>query len=543
MNAVSALLAGTRVGNALDALVDRYEAAQPSSPDRSIIPAFVRDARFDANGWTRYELTRKIRDFDRNIWLVGKLKEVFTKYTVGPAGLKVHPGSSDDEWNKRAEEAYEEWCETPCRDSLISMATAHKLIAGSVHIDGEIFILKTRNKLPGQQSTPAIQLIESHRCSSPGQAYDFPDLAVGHQDEQIIDGVQVDPNGRPIGYWIRDSIEADLSAATNSWAYRGAGQVIHVFEPDRPGMYRAVSPYHAVLNSLHDLDDLEIMEMQRAKQNAENAFFVKSKTGELRLGTMQRDKFNAKQADAQPNPEAKELSKRIDQMRRVVGSRVVGLKLEEDVVQQAAQNPSAATQWYWRYKVGQVCSSIGIPLILVMPESIQGTVARSIYDDANAHFRAKFNIFAHTAKDIYRFWADWARYNVKGLQDGPADWRKCHVVPPRAVNVDVGRNSAAMIAELAAGITNLTEIAGASGSTAEQLIRRKANDIKLVKKIAKEVGVEPAEIMGSLADILQKLAAADAATEAHAPDRSRGRKADPEDEDETKKEDEEEIAA
>lgn len=509
MNATSALFRGTRIGSALDAFFNHYEAAQPNSPDRGYVPAFVRDARFDASSYTRWELMRKIRDFDRNTWIVPKLKEVYTKYTVG-AGLPVIPASSSTDWNKYALEEYLLWCEQPCRDALHTMGTVHQLMAGTEHVEGGIFVLKTRVKNAGQPSRPAIQLIEGHRVSSPGQGFSLD------QSANQIDGVEVDANGRPVGYWVREDI-FDIGGNVQEWTFRRAGtEMLHVFEPRRVGMYREITPYHAVLNSLQDLNELEELEMERAKQNSENAYFFKTKTGEFRSSDKTRERFRSDGPVPNQNPKDDDLAKRVNMFRRVLGAKAVAIKTDEEVLQQENKNPSAATQWYWRYKVGQIGSTVGIPMILIMPESMQGTVSRAVLDDANIFFRSKFKLFAHAAKDIYRYWAGWARNNLPTMVNAPDDWWKCRVNPPRACNVDVGYTSDAKIAEWSAGITTLDIIAAADGRSAEELLSLKAHDVGRCKQIAaeisKEMGVEikPEEIMGDLAEIAKNLAAAQA---------------------------------
>ena len=218
--------------------------------------------------------------------------------------------------------------------------------------------------------------------------------------------------------------------------------------------------------------------------------------------------------------------------RKIIGSRTLALKTGEKLEQFDSKSPSAATQWYWRYKIGQICSAARIPLILIFPElveTMQGTVVRGIYDDAHQTFRGNFFLFAHAARDMCRYYANWARYNDKRVQDAPADWAKCHVIPPRAVNVDIGRNSAAMLAELAAGTTNFDDVYGANGGTAEVGLRKKGLNVLMIKRIAKEltaratkeglgVTVEPAEISAPMADVLSKLAQAQAAAGQTDPD-------------------------
>lgn len=510
-----ALFDGTRIGNALSAFfVNRYEAAQPSGPGRSFIPAFVRDARYDANAYSRWEMLRKVRYFERNNWIIPKMREVYIKYTVGASGIPVIPASSDEEWNKHMLESYSEWCERPARDNLLPMGENHKIMSGERHVEGEIFILKTRIKEAGKQARPAIQLVESHRISNPGLQFSLNDNIFSSADGNIgpIDGVEVDSNGTPAGYWSRDSIAGD------SWTFRSAKDMLHIYRPTRVGMYRNVTPYHAVLNTLHDLDDLQMFEMQRAKINASIAYFLKNAAGEFNQDIVRLGRYMTDDSIPTPNQmPSEDLEKRIEQMKTILGSSPIALKLNEELGQLKNENPSAATQWYWKYLISQICSALGVPMILIWPESIQGTVARGIYDDANTFFRGEFYMFAHAAINIYRFYADWARYNDKRLVDPPADWWKCHVVPPRAVNVDVGRNSAAILAEYAAGLISLEDICGAYGTTPEVLITKKARNVGRIKQIAKQVATEmgvdidPAEVSAPLADILAKLAAANQA--------------------------------
>jgi capsid protein len=505
-----------RVRMAAEVLLNRYEGANPSTPERSWIPAFVRDARFDANSFSRWELTRKIRYFERNVWLVQALQREFIKWTVGPNGLPVIPSSSDTDWNERMLESYQEWCESPCLDSTITMSQAHKQMAGESHIDGELFIAKTRSKVSGQASRPAIQLVESHRVSSPGHEWSMAYAQQGiaspsETDRNVVDGVQLglDSRGKatkPIGYWVRESFEGD------AWVFRSVAEVHHVFDPTRVGMYREITPYHACLNTLHDLDDLEAMEMQKAKANSEVANILKNSTGEIPPSMVRRERYLGKAVA--PGKADEDFNKRLEMYRKVLGSRTIALKSNEDLAQLTSTNPSAATQWYWRYKIGQICAAQGIPMILIFPEmieSIQGTVVRGIYDNAHEFFRSKFFVFAHAARDVYRYYANWARYNDPRCVDAPADWAKCHVIPPRAVNVDIGRNSAAMLSELAAGTTNYDRVYGMQGSTAEVGLRQKARNVALIKRIAKEEGVEPAEIAAPLGDVLLKLAQAEQA--------------------------------
>lgn len=489
----------------LQSVKARYEAANPWTPDRSWIPSYVRDARHDANSWSRWEMVRKIRYFEENVWIVSKLAEVYTKYTVGSFGLPVVPASSDANWNAAMFKEYTKWCEQPCVDSRMSMGAVHKLLARELHIDGEIFVLKTRPvKRAGIPSVPKIKLVESHRCSSPGQAFSCED------DPNLIDGVVLNSDGLPIGFWLRDGLLGD------EWTFRSAADVIQIFEPQRVGMYRGITGYYSVLNKTHDLDDLDMLEMGRAKQNAEVSYWLKTFSGELPPNLQRQERGIINRQFGNPIgslPQGQDgLAKRLLEYSTALGSKVKALRPGEEVQKHESTSPTAAQQWYWKYLISQICNARGIPMTLVLPESIQGTIARGIYDDANIYFRSQFHVLKPAVSEIYLYFAQWARYNVPGLQDAPADWDKHHVAPPRAVNVDQGRNSAAMLAELAAGTTNWDDIAGEEGTTAEVLIRKKAANVAMINTVAKEFNIDPAMISAPIAQVLQQLALAEQAS-------------------------------
>lgn len=516
MNVAGAMLAlfdGTRVGNALRVLLNRYEAAAFSSPDRGWVPSFVRDARQDANSFTRWEMFRKIIYFEANSWLAGRIGEEYVKWTVGPNGLSVIPHSSDSEWNKRMGEAYNVWCESPFLDSTLTMAQGHRLIARSEHFHGGLFIAYTHLKERGKAARPAIQLIESPRCSSPGQDFNISDNADG-----IVDGVQLMKNSdgkftKPGGYWIRDTFEGD------EWNFRSVDNMLHVFDPKRIGMYREITPYHAVLNGLQDMHELDVLGMQRAKQIAEVAYWISTASGELDADKMRLARYSGSPQGTPGTGETfDQFQKRTEMFRKTMGAKVATLRLGEKVDQFSSESPSVTEQWYLVYKMGQITGASNVPLILIFPElieKIQGTAVRGILDNAHEFFRGKSCMFSTAAIRNYRFFANWARYNVPNLADAPADWDKADVILPRAVNVDSGRNMASDLAAFAAGAKSLDDIAGSQGTTAEVLLRKKARNIAMAKQIAIEatkefkVEVKPEEILGSIADIVQKLAQAE----------------------------------
>jgi hypothetical protein len=164
-------------------------------------------------------------------------------------------------------------------------------------------------------------------------------------------------------------------------------------------------------------------------------------------------------------------------------------------------------------------------LLLIFPEIIeglQGTTIRGIYDNAHETFHGFFHLYKPVAVNLYLYWLQWARYNLPALVDAPPDWNKCHVTPPRAVNVDIGYTSAAVLGDLEAGIDNFDDIAARKGTTAETLIRKKVKNIAMIKRICLEestpqVEVLPGEVSAPIAEVIAQMQVAPIDTEEDVP--------------------------
>lgn len=474
-NAASALLSGTRV--AWDALRNRYEGVQRST-ERSRITAPVQHVRLDITRFTRIELVRKSRYFEKNSELYNKLADVWEQYTVG-TGLQFFPTSSDTNWNPIAALTWESWKPMADVSSRFGFDNLQGVISRATFIDGEVFLLLTRDL---SSNRPRFQLIEGNFCETPPQQQ-------GREGKSIVDGVEVDPNGRPVGYWFQMD--------TNSFRYFDAWQVIHIFEPSRPGQVRGIPYIACAINTLHDMDDLALLEMRHAKVVAQNSLIVKTANGDLPANMRANyvsEKFGNGQVASAPGV--------TDEQRREfyqsgTGARVNVAMHGDDISEFVSDRPSVATREYWRILAEKVCAGVGIPYILVYPDSMQGTVYRGALDCANAFFRSKSSVFATHFQRLYEFVINAEASFVPGLAKRPVDWRKTSYRAPRAVNVDIGRNSAARIAELAAGFTTWTGVAAELGLDGRQLLTEKADELVFIRNLATPRQLKPEQIAAS----------------------------------------------
>lgn len=452
----------------------RYEGATHSW-ERGWIPASIQDARYDANKATREELVRKSRYFEKNNAIYNRLADLYCNYTAG-SGVQVMPTSVDADWNRKAKDWWDGWCQQPNLTNRQSFASLINTMARAWFVDGECFLVLTR----GESGRPRVQLFEAHQVKTPPQFADQEGIG-------IIDGVQVDKNGRPRGYYFATR---SANGTEESFQAIAAEHVIHLFEPLRPGQYRGLPAVSCVINDLHDLDDLQILEMRAAKDAADITNVIKTPSGEVNPEDFRRQALTATKTDSNGATYTEE---KLDYYKDSVGGNTLVMKQGDEITQFRSDRPSVATSGYWKYLTEKICSGIGIPYVLVFPDSMQGTVYRGSLDMANQFFRARFVTLADVSRLLFRYVMQWARVNVPSLRDAPHNWSSVSVHPPRAVNVDVGRNSAAMLAELEAGATTYDQIYGPLGLDWKQQFEALKQQREYAAKIGLTLGEQPKE--------------------------------------------------
>jgi len=464
---------------------NRYEAGQLYRAGRSYLPGYVQDARYDADPATRDELVRKSRYFEQNNGIIQRLADLFEQYTVGPNGLKFIAASSSEEWNERNAAAWDAWCQFPDLTSLQGFATLQSLCARAWFIDGEVFLLKSYGLAaaePGKPSRrPRLQVIESHRVSTPSTRYT-------DEGRTIIEGIEVDGRGRPIAYHVRDGLQTD------TWRRYDANDVIHLFEPGRPGQYRGLPFLYAVLNDLHDLDDLQMLTAQVARRLASVSDVVYNEAGEEDPDTLRNERWRQ---TTQTTAGADTTQDRVSYYKQHLGATTKYLKTGDKIDRANADRPSVAEREYWDYLTSKICAGVGISKLLVFPWSMQGTVTRADLDVQNAFFRSRSQVLIGAFLQVYLWVTDWHIKNDPELFEKPADWRAVSCRPPRSVNVDVGRNSSALISEYEAGWRTLEGICGEMGDDWRTTLRQRAREMKLAAGLETEFDLAPGSLIAA----------------------------------------------
>jgi capsid protein len=238
------------------------------------------------------------------------------------------------------------------------------------------------------------------------------------------------------------------------------------------------------MNDLHDLDDLQIFEMQAAKAASKVQNVIKTKEGEVTDDDIIRGTILGSDG-----------VERADYYKDVFGGEVAVLKHGDEFNQFQVERPSAASSGYWDYLTAKVCAGIGIPNEIVLPTSMQGTSMRSVLDIANAFFRSRSFVIADHLRRVYEYVIETGIKTDSSMRPAPADFYRSTFRSPRSINVDVGRNSSAAVNEFKCGMRTLQSIYAETGEDWREQLRQKAAEIAYAQELAQEFNVDRAEIM------------------------------------------------
>lgn len=274
--------------DAADTFSDQLSGWTPQlwSPDNEIniyrdrMVSRVRDmARND--GWASGVITRTL---DNTVGAV--FRPIFKpdyRYLRIVTGIKGFDAEWADEYSRFIGAHWRAWAEDDGRwndqERQLTNAQQLRLLLRHKLIDGDCLALMHYNldRLGyGKASyATAVQVIDPDRLSNPQQNYDL---------KHIRGGVEIDDDGAPIAYHIREAHMGDWWDAVKSVTWQriprftpwGRSIVIHDFEHDRAGQHRGISIFAPVVQRLKMLIKYDQTELESAILNAMFGAFIQS---------------------------------------------------------------------------------------------------------------------------------------------------------------------------------------------------------------------------------------------------------------------------
>jgi lambda family phage portal protein len=228
-----------------------YEGASPKDGWRPRRPGASANTDHRADAYT---LRTRARSLYQNVPYVTRAIDGLVSAYVG-SGVSIYSASKSTRVRKRYEAALKEWEYTCDADGIRSLSAIIADAERAAAIDGECLI--RRRIRTGRGNPVQVQLLEIDWLDSAkiGQ------LADGGS---IVSGIEYDAMGRVRGYWLYDKHPGEtLSAGRMDSRMVPAAEIIHYYEPRRPGQGRGITKLHSVIGRVRDLSLYEDAELAR----------------------------------------------------------------------------------------------------------------------------------------------------------------------------------------------------------------------------------------------------------------------------------------
>lgn len=205
----------------------------------------------------------RCRDAVRNDAWARAIVETLVDDVIG-WGVKPLSRARDETFRQALQQLHEDWSAVADADGVLDLAGLQALAVRNMVVDGEGFIRMRRRKAEDGLPVPLqLQVLPAEICpvEHTTQTPEGPN--------RIKQGIEFDPIGRRVAYWFRETPPGEDDAVSSSATLHRvqADQVLHLFEPLRPGQRRGVSMLAPALVRLRELDqyaDATLLRLQIA---------------------------------------------------------------------------------------------------------------------------------------------------------------------------------------------------------------------------------------------------------------------------------------
>jgi len=158
-----------------------------------------------------------------------------------------------------------------------------RMVYNQAKENGDVFVLLPRKKRKGVAYELKLQIIEADRCCNKGNKDDSKDLA---------GGIKKDKDGAPVEYHILKTHPGNIAVAEDeSWQTikafgekTGLRNVLHLYQPTRPGQSRGVPDLTPVIELFKQLSRYSEAEIMAAVISSYFTVFIESESGSTGSG-------------------------------------------------------------------------------------------------------------------------------------------------------------------------------------------------------------------------------------------------------------------
>jgi capsid protein len=429
----------------------------------------------------------------------GAVKEK-ADYTIGSAWRPVYLGA-DKAFADAFNATMARWTENcDLRGRPFSLARNAHIACKSFDTDGDFFILLTQN----EAGEPRLQFLEAHRVGSPNGETLLP-LDVRLPNGRLLkagsiflNGIVYDDYMRPLAYNLvqPDAFLLPYSARVrDQYQFLPAEAVIHGFDPEWYSQGRGIPSLIYGILDWYDLSEIREAEKIATKATARVAMIESNESGRAGLP-------NAHLAAGSGVTSIDD----IDTRNKVISAGLIryfkanaGHKLEAF----QPERPNRDLADFLDHIARSAHRGLGWPIDMHDMSKIGGAAVRSVMGQIQRSVAQRQDALWTPLLSAVLYAT--GAFLGTGALPFTRDWWNLGFTLPSKPSVDIGRDSQNRRADVAMGLRSLSEIAEEDGSTAEELLRRRANDWLLRERIATETGVPPTAIFNPDVEVGQPM--------------------------------------
>lgn len=413
-------------------------------------------------------------DEDRVIgpWKLGRLREQclalrrdnpivagtckrFADHVVGPRGITPQAKTSDPEWNEQAEAWWSEWEKIADYRQRLNMRELQAFCVESRLCLGDCGHVLLAN---GQ-----LQPVEGMRIGDPDR--------VGPKDN-IVQGVKLSGGGIPIEFYIhpRDR-NGGLDPAVFERVKRE--DFVFVVSPFRADQVRGIPDLAPILTSVEDFDEMQKLNIEKAKLDAMNAWVVKKESGAGAIANLGARGYDGSGTDAQPIKHE-----------RFRPNMVHYMNPREDLLSLESKTPNAQYVAFCELSLRIIASALSIPYEFLVLDFKQGSFSAS-----RAALMTTYRTFSMWQQWIIdrflqRVW-NWRIAKAIGDGDLPpapvdkrgfSEWYKVKWMTPRYDWIDPKAETVADEKRVRMGSRSVTDVAHSGGKDIEDILDEKERE-------------------------------------------------------------------
>ena len=298
------------------------------------------------------------RDLAKNNAYMGRYLELVSTHIVGPDGITFeseilgNQNKPKEAWNDTIETAFAEWGRDCTVGETQTWVSFQQQVAEAVAQDGEVLIRRVKGFT--NTSRYALEMIDADRLD---WTYNVAGANTGNR---VIMGVEVNPFGKPLGYYIWSAHPYDHEAGPVRQRIP-AEQIIHLYAPDRARATRGIPWATRVMPQLNMLGRLWTSELAAANAEADRLGIIKTAQG------VPLEEFGEGSSD--PVTAANELESEHAQF--------LGLDPGLDIVFPNLQHPNSQLGEFSRHLLKGIAAGLGVAY-----HSLSGDVSDANYSSA-----------------------------------------------------------------------------------------------------------------------------------------------------------------